>query len=446
MLKAERAEQASKLRETLNEQSIRDPLTGSLNRQSFDAELASRCEATRLAGASSFFLLYADIDGMQRINDACGTAGGDEFLRQFARLMQNDVGSANPVYRLHADKFAALLATPEKAEAQVAAELLRADVQSWGFTWKNQTLEVGLTLSLIEVDRSSGRPVDILRIADQVCQQAKSEGRGRVVSGLARPPRGQQRDDRQWLDHIKRGLAQDRFHLSTQQLRRLQRGGESGEVFATLLLLEDEEGFWSGTDAFMPAAERHGLSPQLDRWMLEQVFSRLAGDSALLGELEFCMLPLSAGSLQLPSFLDFILERFKESSVPPGKICFDLRETDVNARLSTARDFITALSRAGVRFCLSEVSTRPASYSLIKELPVSLIRIDPLLTRRVVSDQVDRLAVESLHKIARTLGKRSIATGIQDAEMLRVIQGIGIDFAQGNAVARATPLLFQVQD
>lgn len=422
-----------------------DPLTGLLNRQAFDVDLAQRCEASRLGGEPPFSLLYLDVDAMHAINDRFGTEGGDEFLRQLSRLIQSDVGNGNPVYRLHGDRFAVILNTDDAAEAQVTCELLRADILSWGFQFKGKNQDVSASGSLIRVDERSGRAVDVLRLADELSEKAKTEGRGKIVTGQARSKRTERRDEKAWLKQIKRGLNEDRLHLSTQQLKALQRKADAGECFDTLLLLEDDEGFWNGAEIFMPVAERHELAAQLDQWMIEHIFRKLHDDRSLLDQIECCLISLSASSMQEPSFLDFVIEQFRDHQIPPAKVCFDLNERDVHSRLSTARDFCRTLKQAGCQMSLSGVTTRPSSYSLIKELPVDLVRFDTMMTRNAARDQADRLATESLHRIVQSLERKSAVVQIDSPELLRIVQGIGIDYAQGDAVARTTPILFQAQ-
>ncbi len=424
----------------------KDPLTGMLNRQSFDVELAARCDATRMGGQADFHLIYLDVDKLGRINSAYGTDAGDELLRQLARLIQSDVGDGSPVYRLHSDKFGVMLETDDAAQAQVTAELLRADAQSWGFHWEGERHEITVSIALLKVDRESGRPVDVLRSAAELCQKAQLEGGGKVLVGQARGQAREGRDDRHWLNHIKRGLAENLFHLSTQQIRPMQREMEAaGEVFDTLLQLEDDEGFWTGSDVFMPVAERHQMGTQLDRWTFERIFGKLQQDDELYEKIDFCLVTVSVNSMQNMSFLDFLMEKFQDSGIARSKICIDLYEEDIQSRLSAAREFCQALSRAGCRLSLSGISTQPSSFKLVREMPVQLVRFDPLITRNAAKDPVDRLATESLHRIVRAMDKKSMATRVDTPELLRVIQGIGIDYAQGDAVARATPMLFQAQ-
>ena len=424
---------------------LRDRLTGLLNRQAFETELASRCQAARQGGDDNFALLFLDVDHMQDINQAFGSEGGDEFLRQLARLIQNDIGDANPVYRLHSDKFAVLLDSDDQTAAQLSAEMLCRDVQGWGFQWRGERRDVSMSASVTLIDKDSGRPGDILRQADAMCQQAQNQGRGQIVSGRARTDKEERRDDRAWLTNIKKGLAEDRFHLSTQQIRSLQRSADEGHVFSTLMSLEDEEGFWAPSETFMPVAERYDMAEQLDRWTIDQVFKQLTKDPAMTVGIDFCMIPLSLSSMQSPRFLDFMIEHFKDSAVSPGKICLDMSESMVNTRITRAHDFCRTMHRAGCRLSLSGVSTRPSSYKLIRELPVQYVRFEPALTHKADRDPVDRLATESLHRIVQTLGKQSIARDVNSPELLRVLQGIGINYAQGDAVARPSPIVFQAQ-
>ncbi len=424
---------------------LRDRLTGLLNRQAFETELASRCQASRQGADDNFALLYLDVDHMQDINQAFGSEGGDEFLRQLARLIQSDVGDINPVYRIHSDKFAVLLDSDDQTAAQLTAEMLCSDVQGWGFQWRGERRDVSMSASVTTIDKDSGRPGDILRQADAMCQQAQNQGRGQIVSGRARTDKEERRDDRAWLTNIKKGLAENRFHLSTQQIRALQRTADDGNVFSTLMSLEDEEGFWASSDAFMPVAERYDMAEQLDRWTIDQVFKQLTKDPAQTVGIDFCVIPLSLSSMQSPRFLDFMIEHFKDSAVSPSKICLDMSESMVNTRITRAHDFCRTMHRAGCRLSLSGVSTRPSSYKLIRELPVQFVRFEPALTHKADRDPVDRLATESLHRIVQTLGKQSIAREVNSPELLRVLQGIGINYAQGEAVARPSPIVFQAQ-
>ena len=129
----------------------------------------------------------------------------------------------------------------------------------------------------------------------------------------------------------------------------------------------------------------------------------------------------------------------------PDKICFDLNENDVQGQISSVRSFCHTMSQVGCRLSLSGVSTRPGSYELIKQLPVQLVRFDPLLTRQIDTDAVERLATESLHRIVYTLGKQSMVTQVHSENLLKLVQKIGIHYAQGDAVAAVSRKPFSDQ-
>lgn len=422
-------------------QGERDKLTGCLGRLAFEAELQTRCEAAK-ADQSTFALLYLDVDRMGAFNDALGRAAGDAFLRQLARLIQSDVGDSNPVYRLHEDKFAVLLSSSDPAEAQVVAELLRADISSWQFEHEGQQHSGSASIGLVHVSGESGRAVDVLRQASTLSQQAQQQGGGRVAASRIQARRQPLRDERSWLAALTQGLAQDRFRLATQKIQPLQRQAENGVAYEAILSFEDDEGSEVAASSFMPIAARHDLVQQVDRWVVARMLHHLAAAPSGLDTLEFCMIPLSVRSMQSPHFLDFLFEHFKTSGIAPAKICFDLNENDVQGQLNNVRSFCHTMSQVGCRLSLSGVSTRPASYELIKQLPVQLVRFDPLLTRQIDTDEVERLATESLHRIVYTLGKQSMVTQVANRALLELVQKIGVHYAQGDAIARISTTPF----
>ncbi|RZO86052.1 MAG: EAL domain-containing protein [Oceanococcus sp.] len=422
----------------------RDALTGCLSRLAFEAELQARCEAAKTDN-TTFALLYLDVDRMSTLNKTSGKAAGDEFLRQLSRLIQSDVGEANPVYRLHDDKFAVLLNTADPAEAQVVAELLRADISSWKFEHADQQHAASVSIGLVHVSGQSGRAVDVLRQASELSQQAQQQGGGRVSASQIQTRRQPLRDERSWLAALTQGLAQDRFRLSTQKIQPLQQNNEATQAFDTVLSFEDDEGVELPAASFMPIAARHDLVQQLDRWMVARMLNQLAQDADTLATMAFCSIPLSVRSMQSPHFLDFLFEHLKSSGVKPDKICFDLNENDVQGQISSVRSFCHTMSQVGCRLSLSGVSTRPGSYELIKQLPVQLVRFDPLLTRQIDTDAVERLATESLHRIVYTLGKQSMVTQVHSENLLKLVQKIGIHYAQGDAVAAVSRKPFSDQ-
>ncbi len=421
-----------------------DPLTGLRSRLAFDTDLARLADNVRLGATTAATLLYLDVDKLSQINDGSGTDAGDEFLRQFARLLEGSVGPDHKLYRLGGDRFAALMDIESEAESEAAAELVRADVESWGFQWKGESFETSVSGGLVMVTKDAGRPLEILKSAETACQEAKTQGRNRIELYHAAPmSRTRRRDDQVWIDHIRRGLAEDCFHLSTQMIKPMQRDlAQDGEIFEILLLLEDEEGFWAAASAFMPAAERYHLATELDRWVIRRIFEQLAGDSALMGRISMCSINLSGQSIEENSFIDFLVSEVESSRVDPRKLCFEITERAINARLATAREFIHTLKQLGCRICVEDFTSGMAGAGLLKELPVDMIKLAPSLTRRITEDNADRLAVESLHKIAHLLHKRTIATQIESQEALHILQGIGIDYVQGYAVAKPSPMLF----
>ena len=412
-----------------------DPVTGARNRLSFDVDLQARCEAAS-AENSSFALLYLDSDQIKELNQTLGREAGNEFLRQLARLIQSDVGDSSPVYRLHGDKFAVLLNAADPAEAQVVAELLRADISSWQFEHEGRQHHASVSIGLVHAGAHSGRPVDILRQASELAQQAQKQGGARVVASRIEPRHSSSRDDNGWLGRLEHGLAQDQLCLATRKIQPLHSGQESSLAFEALLSLEEDDNDQLPAAKFMPSIARHEIAEQIDRWTVARVFHHLAQEPSIAQAMDFTMVPLSLRSMQSPHFLDFLFEHLQSTGIAPGKICFDLTESEVQTQISNVLSFCQTLSQVGCRLSLSGVSTRPGSYDVIKQLPVQIVRFDPLLTRQIDKDAVERLATESLHRIVSTLGKQSMLTQVKSDAVLKLAQKMGIHYVQGDAVAK----------
>ena len=108
--------------------------------------------------------------------------------------------------------------------------------------------------------------------------------------------------------------------------------------------------------------------------------------------------------------------------------------------LSKAADFIGALREPGCRFALDDFGVGVSSFTYLKQLPVDYLKIDGSFVRNMLHDPVDAAMVEAIHRIGRVMGKQTIAESVESAATLEALRSVGVDFAQGNAIA--PPSLF----
>ncbi len=168
---------ANRLVRRLHQLSIRDPLTGLLNRRGLDPRLSREAARWRRYG-EPYALLMVDVDHFKAVNDRHGHAAGDAVLVRLAKLLRDVARDVDTVARVGGEEFCLLLPHCEPEGARNAAERLRQKVRqsSWPVPAGSVTVSVGVAVS-----EGAGAPISVLARADGALLQAKHEGRDRVV-------------------------------------------------------------------------------------------------------------------------------------------------------------------------------------------------------------------------------------------------------------------------
>jgi len=173
----------------------------------------------------------------------------------------------------------------------------------------------------------------------------------------------------------------------------------------------------------------------LDRWVMTEGLRSIAG-----GDGPTYALNLSGQSLGDEGFLDHVLNAIETSHVDPRRVCFEITETAAIANLSSALRFISAIRGVGCRFILDDFGSGFSSFAYLKNLPVDFLKIDASFTHQLPKDRVQRALVESILQIARVLGMKTIAEGVEDEATLGELRELGVDYGQGFVLHRPAPL------
>jgi EAL domain-containing protein (putative c-di-GMP-specific phosphodiesterase class I) len=193
--------------------------------------------------------------------------------------------------------------------------------------------------------------------------------------------------------------------------------------------------------AFLPAAERYGLMPLVDRWVIQRAFQWLSSHPSHLQDLEYCAINLSGTSISDERFLDFLVGQFSSLRIPAGKICFEITETAAIANLVKASNFISTLNEIGCSFALDDFGSGMSSFAYLKKLPVDFLKIEGMFVRDIGSDPVDFAMVKSINELGHAMGKRTIAEFVESREIMEKLLEIGVDYVQGYGIARPEPLV-----
>jgi diguanylate cyclase (GGDEF)-like protein/PAS domain S-box-containing protein len=432
--------EARELNRRLSYHASHDVLTGLVNRREFESRMERALKSAK-ARETSYALCVLDLDQFKIVNDTCGHSAGDALLGQVGALLKSKVRWRDTLARLGGDEFGILLESCSLDEAMRTAEALREAVRNFKFTWEERTFRLGASIGVVPISADNADVAAVLSAADSACQAAKEAGRNRVHSfeendiDLMR-----RRREMQWAARINNALEEGRFELFRQTIMPLQKA-ETGAHYELLLRMRDEAGKIVGPDNFMTAAERYGITPSIDRWVIENAFRWLVSEADEREKLTMCSINLSGQSLGDDKFLPYVIDQFHRSGLDATKICFEITETAAIASFSQANRFIQALKELGCKFALDDFGTGLSSFGYLKHFPVDYLKIDGSFVKEILHDPIDREMVRSINEIGHLTGKQTIAEFAENQEIINMLQSLGVDYAQGYGVSQPQRVL-----
>ncbi len=425
----------------LSFQASHDMLTGLYNRREFEKRLEKAIRSARSEGGHHV-LFYMDLDQFKVVNDTGGHRAGDELLAQLASQLLSTVREHDTLARLGGDEFGLLLMDCPLEKASNIAETVRQLVRDFRFIWQERVFEIGVSIGVVPITADGGSLIDVLSTADAACYVAKEAGRNRVHvcreddKAVARHHR-----EMEWTHRISQAFEENRFILYFQPIQALNASEDDvprGEVLMRMLDAQDRA---ISPMSFIPAAERYNLMPTIDRWVVRTTLGKLREAQGPAEEPPFrCTINLSGQSLTDEHFLDFVLGQFHECDIAGESVCFEITETAAITNLSRARSFIATLKLMGCNFALDDFGSGLSSFGYLKGLQVDYLKIDGSFVKDMVSDKLDCAMVDSINQIGHVMGLKTIAEFVENEAIADELRRLGVDYAQGYAIARPEPL------
>lgn len=431
--------QARKLSQELVYQASHDPLTGLVNRRVFEKRLNRVLESRQVSGGTHIFC-YLDLDQFKIVNDTCGHTAGDELLKQVTTILRNKVRVRDTLARLGGDEFGILMEHCSLDRAQHLANSLRETIADFRFNWGDKSFRIGVSIGLIQISDQFNTLNDLLMTADASCYAAKDAGRNRVHvyrdNDIAVKLRSGQI---QWVEKLNSALERRKFRLYRQPYKNIV-ADDDGDHYEILVRLEgnDKEIILPG--AFMPAAERYGLMPKIDQYIINGTLAFFADHKLRLEQLSVCSLNLSGYTLSSDWLLDFIVKAIEFHNLPAEKFCFEITETAAISNLNMVTGFIKKLKERGCRFALDGFGSGLSSFAYLKNLPVDYLKIDGIVVKDICTDPVSLAVVKSINEIGHLMKKQTIAEFVETKGVYDKLEEVRVDFAQGYWISRPYPL------
>lgn len=439
--------QLKQIHQQLSQQINHDPLTGLINRYEFKKRLEYLLNHLISGDNEEIFdhtLLYLDLDHFKRINDNYGQIAGDELLRKVSSLLKHRCRQTDTLGRLGGNQFAILLNQCSLSQAEEVAKKILTRIQELSFTWDNELISISASIGLISLSEKVQSVDELMGLADTACLVAKERGRSRIQI-YSRQDQSVQKHQRYtyWVKEIENAIRYDYFKLYYQPILSLNNSQEHHyEIF---LRLVDERGKIFTPSQFLPAAERYNLMLELDQWVISHFFSHICSllyyqPTPICYDYLTYNLNLSGETINNENFLDFIKYQFSLYQIPHQLICFEITETVAVENLSQAQRLIYEIKNMGCKIALDDFGSGMSSFRYLKHLPVDYLKIDGSLVKDIDHDSIDCTMVSAIHQMSHVMGIKTVAEYVANEKVLAKIKEIGIDYAQGFAIAYPQPI------
>lgn len=254
---------------------------------------------------------------------------------------------------------------------------------------------------------------------------------GHDVSEVRRRERAEQRDTQAliWRQRLSRCLREGGLFFHGQPILDL-RGGSIHHY--ELLVRMQLNGELIPPGRFLPFAEQGELIRELDLWAVER--------GTRMGERIPVAINLSARSLGSRELLGAIERTLSRDSTLARNLTFEITETAAAENLPGARELVGELTKMGCGVALDDFGTGYGSFTYLRHLPVTQLKIDMEFIRGIGNDAADRRVVESMIDVARNFEMSIVAEGVEDERTLELLRELDVDLVQGYLIGRPQPL------
>src|SRR4051794_30191287 len=411
------------------EQALTDDLTGLANRRHLVDTLHSAIESSGARGGE-LALLLIDLDGFKELNDTLGHHAGDEVLRQIGPRLKELLRGDDTLARLGGDEFAVILQPGDEATASTAGLRLRAALEQ-SFAVGGIHVHIDASVGIALYPAHAREAMGLLQRADVAMYQAKRMRTGHEVY-LA----GRDRHSRQRLalvGELGAALEAGELVLNYQPKAELRTGAVRG-VEALVRWEHPERGLLEPSH-FLPLVEQSGLTRALTAFVLDRALDEIGSLRHRGHELSVAVNlgPADLLDLGLPSEVERLLTHHRFA---PEQLQIEISEDIVMADVERTVDVLAGLRGIGVLTALDDFGAGHAGLAHLKDLHVDVLKIDRSFGMRVAHDERDAAIVHSLIDLARRLGMRVVAEGVDSPETSELLGLWGCDEIQGHYLAR----------
>ncbi|MEZ4265497.1 MAG: EAL domain-containing protein [Myxococcota bacterium] len=422
-------------RDQLQRVAFSDDLTGLANRALFLNRTEHALRASGRRDAPGMAVLLIDADRFKAINRSLGHAAGDALLIALGERLRGCVRPGDTVARLGSDEFGLLVdRIVDRAEAKVVADRV---VSAFSMPFRVNGVEIfsNVSIGIAMVGPGHGSARDVLRDADAAMRRAKSVGGScyAVFEAEMRPNNHQQVRTETGLRHA---LERNELRVHYQPIVRLDSGEPTG--FEALMRWDRPGEGLIGPADFIPVAEETGLIVPMGYWVLRRACRQLAEwneQRAGTGKPLTMSVNLSPKQFLQPDLVEQVARIIATTRVHPRWICLELTEGAVMHDPAAALHMMERLKELGVRISMDDFGTGYSSLSYLHRIPFDIVKVDRSFIHDMGPSGNDEI-VRAIVSLVRHLQMEVVAEGIETAQQVVSLRGMGCRYGQGYGLGR----------
>ncbi|HXP02028.1 MAG TPA: EAL domain-containing protein [Luteibacter sp.] len=415
----------------------RDPVTGLFNRARTLSHI-DEAVAAAATGRAGQAVILLEPDNWKDIVASAGIGNADHLLAAIAAKVNESIDDEDVAGVLGDHTLGLVLGPRGDLEHAALAERLRTTIAETIFDAGSRSLTVTVTIGGTLLAEKNANSETVLEQASASLRAAQNQGGNRVE--LHDPSAREKADaerEQYWLDLVREALAQDGLRLYHQQIISLQ--DAAGEFYEILVRMRGPKGDVLPS-YFFPVAERNGLLPAIDRWVLGHAIDALAHrENDGLTTTYFVKMTLQ--SLEDPDLLPWLTRRLESANLRRSTLVIEMPESKVLTSLRPTQEFVAGWRKAGGGFAIEQFGSGLNSFQMLNHVEADFLKIDRSFMTDLPQHPENQKKIAEICKEGHASGKQTVAEWVEDAVSTSLLFACGVDFIQGNFLQEPAKVL-----
>ena len=415
----------------------RDPVTGLFNRAR-TLEHIDQAVATAAGGKEGQAVLLLEPDNWKEIVASVGIGNADRILATLARRIEEAIDDEDLVGVLGDHTLGFILAPRGDLEHAALAERLRTAVAEHIFDAGNRSVTLSVTIGGALLAEKNANTETVLDQASAALRNAQNQGGNRVeLHDPSAREKAEAEREQYWLDLVKEALSDDGLRLYHQQIISLQ--DAAGEFYEILIRMRGPKGDVLPS-YFLPVAERNGLLPAIDRWVLGHAIDALAHrEKDGLTTTYFVKITLQ--SVEDPDLLPWLKRRLETARLRRSTLVIEMPESKVLTSLRPVQEFVSGWRKSGGRFAIEQFGSGLNSFQMLTHVEADYLKIDRSFMTDLPQHPENQKKIADICREGHASGKQTVAEWVEDAVSTSLLFACGVDFVQGNFLQEPAKVL-----